>query len=130
MNPLKNLKKLKNKIFLSKVTKEGFRSRLIDIVFADSDVRERELLRHNIQRPNIINFLQFKFMPIFLIVTLLVSAGGGVSIAAEGALPGDGLYPVKISINEKVVAAFSVSVDAAANWEARLAERRLEEALH
>ncbi|MDO8537102.1 MAG: DUF5667 domain-containing protein [bacterium] len=124
----KELENLKKKISLNKSIEESFRSRLIDHVFAGSDVRDAEALRHNTQRSNFLYFLQYKFMPIFLIVALLVSAGGGVSLAAEHALPGDALYPIKVGFNEKVVAAFSASADAKANWEVRLAERRLEEA--
>lgn len=67
-----------------------------------------------------------KNMAIALIVVLLVS--GGASFAAEGALPGDVLYPVKVGINEEVVAALTINSEAKANWNARVAERRLEEA--
>ena len=65
-----------------------------------------------------------------IIITLLIAAvvGGGTSMVAENALPGDLLYPVKISINEEVRAALAFSGGAKADWEARRAERRLEEA--
>ena len=38
--------------------------------------------------------------PLILIIILII--GGGASFAAEQAVPGNLLYPVKISINEKV----------------------------
>ncbi len=69
-----------------------------------------------------------KPMPIFALIAALVLAGGGTSLAAQGSLPGDTLYPVKVSINEKVAGAFQLSDEAKANWNARLAELRLEEA--
>lgn len=61
---------------------------------------------------------------------MLIAAlvGGGASVAAESALPGDTLYPIKISMNEEVRAAFAFSPEAKAKWETRRAERRLEEA--
>lgn len=52
----------------------------------------------------------------------------GVSFAAEGALPGDTLYPVKVSVNEEVRAALTPSQESKAKWEAERAERRLAEA--
>src|SRR3989344_1739521 len=64
-------------------------------------------------------------MGIILAIALVFS--GGVSLAANNAIPGDFLYPVKVSINEEVRGTLSLSTEAKAKWEARLAERRLEE---
>lgn len=64
-------------------------------------------------------------MGIIIIIALLL---GGASVAAERALPGNFLYPVKIDVNEKVVDWLAVGAHADAAWQARLAERRLEEA--
>lgn len=64
-------------------------------------------------------------MQILLIIALLL---GGTSIAAERAVPGNALYGVKININERVAGAFAISTEADADWHARAAERRLEEA--
>lgn len=57
---------------------------------------------------------------------LLLSAGS--TYAAEDALPGDVLYPVKVRINEPVVSALSVSAEKRARTEASFAERRVSEA--
>lgn len=65
---------------------------------------------------------------VFGSIALVLVTGGGVSLAAEGALPGDLLYPVKVRVNEEVRAAVLVSSEAKAGWEARRLERRLEEA--
>jgi len=54
--------------------------------------------------------------------------GGGVSYAAEGAVPGDALYPIKVGINEEVRDIVALTPEAKADWESRLVERRLEEA--
>jgi hypothetical protein len=60
-------------------------------------------------------------------LAVLLSAAS-VSYAAEGALPGDLLYPVKVGVNEEVRATVAVSAQAKASWEAERAERRLAEA--
>lgn len=75
---------------------------------------------HFIKRPRI-------FMPA-LLITLMLIAGGGTSLAAQGALPGDLLYPIKIDINEEVVSALALSDEAEASLQAKLAKERLEEA--
>ncbi len=59
---------------------------------------------------------------------LLIMAGGGISFAAENALPGNPLYAVKRSINEPVRAALAISTEAKASWNAEEAGRRLGEA--
>lgn len=64
-----------------------------------------------------------------LIALLAVSSGAGISYAAEGALPGDLLYPVKVSVNEEVRALVAFSPEAKAELEARRAEKRLTEAV-
>ncbi|MEX0917444.1 MAG: DUF5667 domain-containing protein [Candidatus Paceibacterota bacterium] len=69
-----------------------------------------------------------RIMPIALIVALVFAGGGGVSLAAENAVPGDVLYPVKVSVNEEVRRALSFSTEAKAKWDARRAGRRLGEA--
>ncbi|MFC1702968.1 DUF5667 domain-containing protein [Patescibacteria group bacterium] len=75
------------------------------------------------------NFLnKKKAMPVFGLVFAMMLAGTGVTYAAEDAAPGDTLYPVKVHVNENIGNAFAFSEERKANWEARLAERRLEEA--
>jgi len=65
-------------------------------------------------------------MTILVIIALLV--GGGTSVAAQSALPGDVLYPVKVNVNENVQGWFAVSSEAKATWNANRAENRLTEA--
>ncbi len=59
---------------------------------------------------------------------LFVLAGTGTVSAAQGALPGDILYPIKISVNEKVEVALAPTPAARAEVQVRLANRRVEEA--
>ncbi|PIQ75739.1 hypothetical protein COU78_04605 [Candidatus Peregrinibacteria bacterium CG10_big_fil_rev_8_21_14_0_10_49_24] len=55
----------------------------------------------------------------FLIVSILVTTGGGFAYAAEDTLPGDALYPLKVDVTEPLREYFSLSQ-----------ERRVERALH
>jgi hypothetical protein len=63
-----------------------------------------------------------------LAVLLVVFAGAGTAAAAQGALPGDALYPVKVSVNEAVEVALATTPVARAQVQAKLAQRRVEEA--
>lgn len=61
-----------------------------------------------------------------LLVALLVS--GGVSYAAEGALPGEPLYAIKVGITEPLVRVAAPTSELRAKAEQRFAERRIREA--
>ena len=65
-----------------------------------------------------------KFMPIILLLLML---GGGTSFAANSALPGDVLYPVKVHVNENVKSAFTFGASANGRVEAEHASERLSE---
>lgn len=66
-----------------------------------------------------------KFMPIVLLIALLL--GGGTSYAAERALPGETLYPVKVYVNEEIRDLLAVSDKSGAEIATWMAERRLKE---
>ncbi len=53
---------------------------------------------------------------------------GGITYAAEGSLPGDLLYGVKVAVTEPVVSALTTRGEAQAHWQMTLAERRVHEA--
>lgn len=68
-----------------------------------------------------------RIMKATLLIALLIGTGG-TSFAAQGAVPGEFLYPVKISVNENIKSAFAVNADAQAKFQAKLLAERLEEA--
>ncbi len=77
---------------------------------------------------NLVRGINKKHMaPLAIGLILMLSAGGGVAFAAEGAVPGDTLYPIKVHVDEKVAGAFAISENAKANFETQLASERLEE---
>lgn len=59
---------------------------------------------------------------------LVLVIGVGTSYAAEGALPGDPLYAVKIYLNESITGSFARTEAAKAEWNTEIVTRRLEEA--
>lgn len=78
-----------------------------------------------IRSPLLLFTKRYITMPIPLIIALLLA--GGTSYAAESALPGNALYPVKVEVNERIAGLLNVSDEAKAQWHARLAERRIAE---
>lgn len=75
-----------------------------------------------------LSFSSLRLMPALAFALLLLIGGGATSFAAEAALPGDALYPVKIHVNDGVRRALAASAEAEAELDARLTERRLAEA--
>lgn len=68
------------------------------------------------------------FHPLPAIAAVLVLAVGvGTAGAAEVALPGDFLYPVKVHVTEEVRAALALDAHTKAEWALARAERRLAE---
>ncbi|MDE2078997.1 MAG: hypothetical protein KGI73_01275 [Patescibacteria group bacterium] len=67
-------------------------------------------------------------MTALAIALILALSGGGAAYAAQGALPGDVLYPVKINLDENIQQALAFSDQAKANVNASLAAERLKEA--
>lgn len=68
-----------------------------------------------------------RIMKATLLLALMVGVGG-TSFAAQGAVPGDLLYPVKVHVNEGVRSGFAFGADAKAQFEADLLAIRLQEA--
>lgn len=76
--------------------------------------------------------VSFSLMPrlgsavsVALVAILLIT---GVAVAAEGTLPGDPLYAVKVNVTERVLTIAAIGSEADAHVHAQLAERRLQEA--
>jgi len=70
----------------------------------------------------------FKKMPVAAAFVLILLLGGGTSFAAQGSLPGDILYPVKIGLTEKIAETFQFTPQAKATFESQVAATRLDEA--
>lgn len=80
-------------------------------------------------RPSPFSLFSFsRPLPVFASFAIFLLVGGGVAQAAEGAVPGDILYPIKTAVNEEVRVALAVNAETKAEAEAWRAERRLEEA--
>ena len=62
----------------------------------------------------------------FLFMLLVV--GSASAYAAEGAVPGDFLYPIKVSVTEPIRGALAVTAEAKASWHAEAVGRRMREA--
>lgn len=112
------LNNLKNEAYKTRLTAQEKAAMKAAVFGAPSSVRMH-------QSPYV--FLPLRFVvPSVLVLVVLV--GGSTVSAAAGALPGDLLYPIKISINERIEAAAAPTVEAKAEVLARQAERRVEEA--
>lgn len=66
----------------------------------------------------------------FIVVALLLAAaiGGGMSVIAQGSLPGDALWNFKTGINENVGAALAPEGTAQANFDIAAIRSRIKEA--
>ena len=71
--------------------------------------------------------LNTRNMKATLLIALMLTAGG-TSFAAQDAVPGELLYPVKIGVNENIRSAVAFDADAKAKLQAALLAERLEEA--
>lgn len=132
-HPFSLFEKFKKYTILNTTRKSLMRDMILTEIAHKEGVRVDELLRLHRQEGSRRSFLEkinvvFNRMPITIIMSIVVLLGGGTSFAAERAKPGDILYPVKVHVNEEVRAAVSFSEEGKALWEARRAERRLEEA--
>lgn len=67
-------------------------------------------------------------VPSIVAILVMVSSSGVLSYAAESALPGAFLYPVKVRVTEPIIASLSLTLERKARWEVKRTERRLEEA--
>lgn len=83
--------------------------------------------------PSLSYFWHFhKLAASFMIALLILTAGSGtVAYAAEGTVPGDTLYTVKVGVTEPLIdMALSFDPERQAEWERRRIKRRLKEAEH
>jgi hypothetical protein len=114
----KGIRELK-RLALSPQEKEAVFARLV----AHMEKRPARLVS-----PWQISVSRFRFQYAIASLLIMVLAGGTVTFAAEGALPGDLLYPVKLNVTEPLQGAMVTGEIPKAKWQAQVAVRRLEEA--
>lgn len=78
--------------------------------------------------PSSLMFFTPRLISSFAFVLVIAVVGSSTAYAAEGAVPGDFLYTLKVNISEPIRTALAISSEARAEVHARLAERRMEEA--
>ena len=123
---LNNLKHEADKIRLTSAEKFAMRARIFGALKGQS--LESPELRTVLNRRSPYVFMSYHMRMALAGLVLFVFAGTSTVSAAQGALPGDLLYPVKVSVNEKVEVALAPTPAAKAEVQVRLAERRVDEA--
>lgn len=71
---------------------------------------------------------QFMTRAVAGVLMFVLIGGSGVAYAAEGSLPGEVFYAVKIHVNERIEVALATTVDKKIAVETQIAERRVAEA--
>lgn len=120
-SPEKFIERLRS-LRLSGAEREALRAELIAKMLSDNPSRP-------ILSPWSGLFATRRFQAAFLIALIIIGYGSSAALAAEGALPGDVLYPVKTRIVEplaRLVAAQTPEHEA--DFETALLDRRLREA--
>ena len=103
------IEKLKN-LKLSSVSRERIKKNL-ESYAAFHSVRvapEGRSIEQVPQRTTLLTLFNLSKKPMTaLLIAVLVVIGGGTSYAAQTAVPGDFLYPVKTEVNENIESAFA-----------------------
>jgi hypothetical protein len=120
-NPLSNFKKEAQKIRLSQSEKARMLSNIVGAASAGVSRRTPSPYQYHY------SWFSVRFaMPVALVI--IVALGSGTVYAAQGSLPGDVLYPVKVSVAEPLEGALALSTQAKAKFNASLVEERMQEA--
>lgn len=114
---LHNLKNEAHKLRMTPEERSAMRARIFGIPTAAS--KQSPYFHFNFQ------FFSTRILAPLAVVFLISS---GTTYAAEGALPGDTLYPIKVYVNEGVALSLARTPEAKAEAHVTLAERRVEEA--
>ena len=115
---LKQLQQETKQIRLSGVEKSVMRTNLLGTMGVAPQIGATK-------SPYVRWFFMSRSFAFALVLVLLV--GGGTAYAAEGSLPGDALYPIKIHVNEQVETALALSPKAKVAVNTKLAQRRIAE---
>lgn len=111
------INKLKEEVILPEKFKSETRGKLLNFI-------ELRPLAPRIQKTSISILPFIKPMPVLAGVLVLMVGTMGISFAAEKSLPGQLLYPIKVSFNEEVIGALRVG-ESRGEWDAKRVERRL-----
>ncbi len=85
------------------------------------------MAKHPVLEPSSFSSFVHNFFlraPAFATAFVGVFAVGGIAFAAESSVPGDTLYPIKIHVNEAVMAQLQAESDTDPLWQTKLLERR------
>ncbi len=119
---LYKLRAQERKHTLTKIERDEMR------MILQTEMKKNPVRAETIVGITILQFLLMRARPIvFFAVIIVLTTGGGVSYAAEYALPGEPLYVVKTKINERVALSLAFTDRSKARVATRLAERRFEE---
>ncbi|MDB5225246.1 MAG: hypothetical protein JWL87_198 [Candidatus Adlerbacteria bacterium] len=120
-NPLHNLKNEAAKLAMTPAEKSAMKARIFGAPSPQAAPKQSPYFIFSFQ------FVQARVLAPAMVL-LVVFVGASTAGAAQGSLPGDFLYPIKVSINETVEIALATTPVAKAEVSAKLAERRVEEA--
>ncbi len=114
-------------ITLSSNERLAMRERLV--LYTDMHIAS-EALQTSSAYSGIFSFIMSRRFPAYALgLMLVVTLGGGVTLAADTSAPGDALYALKIHINEPVMTALAPTASGQAKVAAELATRRVDEAV-
>jgi hypothetical protein len=102
----------------------------VDIKLSDSeksDIRQNLLKQIRSTNTPVVSPYHSMVQKAYSVTAFAVFAFASMSFAAQSSLPGDLLYPLKIHVNERLVAASKIDPLDRADYEIRLANLRLEE---
>lgn len=116
MDQLEHIKKGAEEIRLTSAERSAMR-----------EVLESHMRLNPVATPSPYWGLRSPFQTVVFAFAVLIVVGGGTSLAAEGTVPGDTLYTLKVSLVEPVAGSLKVGEVAQASWQAELASRRLSE---
>ncbi len=127
-NPFNTFRTLK-RIVLSSELKERMRADLS--AYADLHAIQNMPARVPVRSPYVFSSFMARSRSLYagaLALVLMVAGGTQASFAAEGSVPGDILYPLKVAVSEPLSFVLTPSAEGRAGLAAQFASRRVDEA--
>lgn len=126
-NSFDQLKMLKDHVALESDAKDRIRERIALYAALKPSVHAGRAKFEDGERLSLSHFFMSRASQALMACLVMTIAGVGSIRAAEGAVPGDFLYPVKLHVNEEVHALIARSPESKAVFEVSRLNRRLEE---